>query len=256
MDTPHVDRENSVTGTQAAVVIPAYQESQRIAATVRAALSVPAVDLVVVVDDGSSDGTAEIAEGAGAHVVSSPTNEGKAAAMERGADAVLQLEMAAGAGRRPLLFLDADLEASAARAEPLIRSVVSGDADMAIAQLPPQPGGGHGFVVNLARQGVRDATGWAPTQPLSGQRALTRDAFEAGRPLAPGFGVEVGLTIDLVRAGFVVKEVPVDLRHRVTGRSWRAQRHRARQFWAVWRALRARGVGPLLPIPPKPSETP
>lgn len=251
METSRDDSGTPDPRSHVSVVIPAYQEGRRIAATVRASRSLPGVDLVVVVDDGSSDGTAEIAAEAGAYVVSSSTNEGKASAMERGADAVLQLEKVAGAGHRPLLFLDADLEDSAARAEPLIRSVMSGEADMAIAQLPPQPGGGHGFVVRLARQGVRDATGWVPTQPLSGQRVLTRDAFEAGRPLAPGFGVEVGLTIDLLRQGFVVKEVPVDLRHRVTGRDWRSQRHRLRQFWAVWRALRARGAGPLLPIPPR-----
>ena len=39
-----------------------------------------------------------------------------------------------------------------------------------------------------------------------------------------------------------VVEVPVDLGHRVTGTSWRDQRHRARQYRDVWRALAARGI--------------
>lgn len=61
--------------------------------------------------------------------------------------------------------------------------------------------GGHGFVVKLAREGIARATGWTPTQPLNGQRCLTRVAFEAARPLAHGFGVETALTIDLLRRG-------------------------------------------------------
>jgi hypothetical protein len=241
--------EPALSPDGASVVIPAYREEARVAATVAAAARIPHVDLVVVVDDGSDDATAEVAEAAGAVVVRAGANAGKAAAMERGADAVAAREQAAGLSPRPLLFLDADLADTALAAAPLLDPVRAGEADMTIATLPAQPGGGRGFVVRLARDGVRQATGWEPSQPLSGQRATTRAAFEAGRPLARGFGVEVGLTIDLLRAGFTVVEVPVDLRHRVTGTDWRAQRHRGRQFWAVWRALRSRGAGPVLPLP-------
>ncbi len=235
----------------AAVVIPAFQEADRIASTTGAAAALPGVDLVVVVDDGSTDATSEQATQAGAHVVRLVTNAGKAAAMQRGAAEVGRLERECGVGGRPMLFLDADLQASAADAGALLPPVLRGEADMTIATLPTQArsGGGRGFVVRLAHDGIAQATGWSATQPLSGQRALTRAAFDAATPLADGFGVEVGLTIDLLRQGFRVVEVPVDLHHRVTGRDWRAQRHRARQFWAVWRALRARGVGPVLPLP-------
>ncbi len=161
------------------------------------------------------------------------------------------LESAAGVAPRPLLLLDADLGESAQAAAVLLAPLHEGRADVTVATLPAQPGGGRGFVVRLARAGIADATGFEAAQPLSGQRALTRDAFEAARPLADGWGIEVGMTIDLLRAGFRLVEVPVDLRHRVTGTDWRAQRHRARQFWGVWRALRARGAGPVLPFPPR-----
>jgi hypothetical protein len=60
------------------------------------------------------------------------------------------------------------------------------------------------------------------------------------QPLARGFGVEVGLTIDALRAGARVVECPVPLRHRVTGTGWRDQWHRARQYRDVRRALAAR----------------
>lgn len=234
---------------RAAVVIPAFDEEHRIAATVRGALAIDGVDLVVVVDDGSADRTGQVAAAAGAQVVRAATNRGKAAAMELGAAAVAERERSADRAHRPLLFLDADLEQSAAVAGPLLAPVLAGQADLAIATLPAQPGGGRGFVVTLARSGIAEATGWTTSQPLSGQRAVSRAAFDAAVPLAAGFGVEVGMTIDLLRAGFRVVEVPVDLRHRVTGTDLRAQLHRGRQFWAVWRALRARGVGPRLPLP-------
>ena len=63
---------------------------------------------------------------------------------------------------------------------------------------------------------------------------------EAARPLARGFGVETGLTIDLLRKGFRVREVQVEMAHRATGADWKAQLHRARQFRDVARALAAR----------------
>jgi hypothetical protein len=234
-----------------AVVIPAYNEAARISATVRAAADIAGVDVVVVVDDGSNDDTAARAQEAGAHTVRLTPNQGKAAALDRGAATVAGLESAAGVTPRPLLLLDADLGESAGAAAGLLGPLREGQADVTVATLPAQPGGGRGFVVRMARAGIVQATGFEAAQPLSGQRALTRDAFEAARPLAAGWGIEVGMTIDLLRAGFRLVEVPVDLRHRVTGADWRAQRHRARQFWGVWRALRSRGVGPVLPLPPR-----
>jgi hypothetical protein len=75
---------------------------------------------------------------------------------------------------------------------------------------------------------------------LSGQRCLTRPAFDAALPLAHGFGVETALTIDLLRAGFRVREVVVPFHHRVTGTDWWAKVHRGRQFADVARALAVR----------------
>ncbi len=227
-----------------AVVVPAKDEQARVAATVRAARDIPGVDLVVVVDDGSSDATSAEASAAGAVVVRHPRNRGKAAAMESGADAVAEADARDG-GSRLLLFLDADLEGTAAQAAALVPPVRDGEADMTIAVLPPQrtAGGGHGFVVRAARSGIERATGFTATAPLSGQRCLTRPAFEAARPLAAGFGVETALTIDLLRAGLRVREVECDLHHRVTGRDWRSQLHRLKQYRHVQRALRNRRWG-------------
>ena len=164
--------------------------------------------------------------------------------METGAEAVRLLE--AGQDRatpRYLLFLDGDLGETAAMAGPLAEPVRVGRADMTIAVFSNRVRrGGHGFVVALSGSGIMRATGWRPAQPLNGQRCLTRAAFEAATPLAPGWGAETGLTIDLLRQGLRVKEVQVPLAHRATGTDWRAQLHRARQFADVARALAPRLV--------------
>jgi Glycosyl transferase family 2 len=225
-----------------AVIIPAKDESKRIAATVRAARAIPQVDLVLVVDDGSEDNTQDAARDAGAVVVRHSHNRGKAAAMETGA-AIVAMRDAPGRLPRLVLFIDADLAESAVHTAPLIVPVLEGHADMAIALLPPQPGaGGRGIVVGAARRAIASMTGWTPTQPLSGMRCLTREAFEAGTPLARGWGVETGLTIDLLRLGYVAVEVPCDLRHRPSGNDLRAQMHRASQYRDVLLAVNARKV--------------
>lgn len=244
-DPSHADP--SVAPVAVAAVVPAKDEADRIAATLAGIREIPGVDLVVVVDDGSTDATADVARGAGAVVVRHERNRGKGAAMTTGAARVAEWERArpAPSGPRPLLFVDADLEASAANLGVLVPPVVAGRAAMTIAILPPQrtTGGGHGFVVRLARDGIAGLTGFRATQPLSGMRCLSRAAFEAALPLAAGWGVETGLTVDVLRAGLAVEEVPCELQHRVTGTDWRGQLHRARQYRDVRRALRARRRG-------------
>src|SRR5689334_18158580 len=233
--------------TGVAAVIPAKDEADRVAATVRAVRDLPGVDLVVVVDDGSTDATAEAAREAGAEVVRHSRNRGKAAAMTTGAGWVARREAVEGrvggsGDRRPLLFVDADLEDSAANLGVLVAPVLEGRTDMTIATLPPQrtPGGGRGFVVRLARTGIEELTGFVAAQPLSGMRCLTRAAFDAASPLARGWGVEVGLTVDVLLSGMRVQEVPCELHHRVTGTDLRAQLHRAAQYGDAGPALARR----------------
>lgn len=223
-----------------AVVIPAKDEQDRIAATVAAARTIPGVDVIIVVDDGSQDGTARTARSAGATVVSHTRNRGKGAAMRTGAAVVSGLDRHDGRTEpRHLLFLDADLEETAKSGDALVAPVRDRAADMTIAVLPRQrtEGGGFGFVVRASQAGIRKLADFESTQPLSGQRCLTRAAFNAAQPLAHGFGVETGLTIDLVRKGFKVKEVEADFHHRVTGRDLHSQVHRLRQYAHVQAAL-------------------
>jgi glucosyl-3-phosphoglycerate synthase len=235
--------------SRVACVIPAKDEQERIAATVTAAKDLPGVEIVIVCDDGSSDRTADYAAGAGAIVVSHTRSRGKAAAVESAVNGLGVIEQR---DKRPeagsLLLLDADLSDSAANCVPLISPVVKGEADLTIAVLPAQhtadggTPGGLGLVVNTARRGIAELTGWTPQAPLSGQRCLTRRAFELASPLAAGWGLEVGMTIDVLRAGLKIQEIEIDLRHRATGTDLGAQLHRAAQLRDVTRALAARGL--------------
>ncbi|HEY0936918.1 MAG TPA: glycosyltransferase, partial [Trebonia sp.] len=213
-----------------------------IGATVTAALTLPGVDTVVVASDGSTDATVRVAREAGARVWRTARNQGKAAAMLAGAEAVRSVDRRDPAdGPRHLLFLDADLGVTAANAGPLIEPVARGAADMTTAMFATRVKlGGHGLVVRLSGAGIARATGWTPAQPLNGQRCLSRPAFEAAQPLARGFGVETAMIIDLKRKGLRVVEVEVDMAHRATGTDLAAQRHRARQFADVARALARR----------------
>jgi glycosyltransferase involved in cell wall biosynthesis len=232
-----------------ACIIPAKDEAPGIGVTVTAARALPHVDVVLVCDDGSTDATAQHAGAAGAIVVSHKRNRGKAAAVESAVNALGVLEQRDHLPEaRVLLFLDADLEQSAANCAPLIMPVTQDRADLTIGVLPAQrtadggDPGGFGLVTGAAARGIAELTGWTPRAPLSGQRCLTRRAFELASPLAAGWGIEVGMTIDILRAGLRVTEVEIDLRHRATGNDLAGQLHRAKQLRDVSRALAARGL--------------
>jgi hypothetical protein len=216
---------------RAVALVPAHNEAERIGATVRAIASVPEVVRMLVIDDGSTDATADRAAQAGAEVVRLPRNVGKGDALNAGLAALDEIPDV-------LLLLDADLGPTAAEAGSLIAPVASGEADMTIATLPPpERKSGFGLVVRLARAGIRRLARFEATAPLSGQRALGPRALAAGTPFAHGFGVEVALTVRVVRAGGRVVEVPTTMRHAATGRDLAGFLHRGRQFLSVARVL-------------------
>jgi hypothetical protein len=138
------------------------------------------------------------------------------------------------------LFVDGDLGETARALAPLLEEVIVGRADLAIALPPPQEGGGFGLVKGFAAWAIRAACGFEAAAPLSGQRAIRAAALDECRPLAAGFGVEAAMTIDAVRAGFRVVEVPAPVRHRPTGRGLLGFVHRAGQGVAIAAALAPR----------------
>ena len=212
-------------------LIPAYNEAERIGVTVASLKARPEITEIVVMDDGSADGTAALAHAAGATLVLTGRNGGKGAALGAA-------YAAARARADVFLLLDADLGASAGEAAKLLLPIFSNQADMTIGMLPPDPAfaasgqsGGLGFVVRLARWGIGRRTRRILQQPLSGQRAVRREVLDAlGGRFAPGFGVEVDLTVRALQHGFRVLEVETDFRHKVTGGDWVSLQHRARQL--------------------------
>lgn len=224
-----------------AAVVPAKDEADLVAATVTALLSLDDIDLVVVVDDGSSDETGTIAAASGAIVVRHPINRGKAAALETGVARLVEEETRLDAAEHVLLFADADLADSAAHLSPLLQPVLAGSADLAVANIPRSASSlGSGRVVRLARAQIEAMTGRTIEQPLNGMRALTRQAFDDATPLASGWGVEAAMLVDVLRSGRRVIEVPIDLTHRRTGNDLKGRLHRAGQLRDVSTALLAR----------------
>ena len=120
----------------------------------------------------------------------------------------------------------------------MLDAVHAGEADLAIAVLPRARAGGFGIVKRFAAHLIRGQTGFRASEPLSGQRALSSKAMQVVRPLAGGFGVETAMTIDAVRAGVRVVEIPIEgLEHRPTFRTPPGFLHRGRQGWDIAKAV-------------------
>ena len=169
-----------------AAVIPAYNEEATVGKIVGTVRRVPEVTDVLVVSDGSVDGTAEAAEMAGARVIRLADNVGKGGAMMTGVkntDADI------------VLFLDADLLGlQPEHILNLLEPVITGQAEMTIG------------IFESGRLATDLAQFVAPY--LSGQRAVRRSLFDKLPDLdMTRFGVEVALTKFVKTEGIPVKEV-------------------------------------------------
>lgn len=212
------------------VVIPAYNESGYIGRTVTALCRLPGIiNNILVVDDGSTDDTTREAASAGARVVRLERNRGKSAAVLHGAHFV---------NTPYLAMIDADLGDTASELVRLFEPVCSGSAAMTIARFPrAKTPGGLGLAKKLAAWSIRRSTGQVMNEPLSGQRVLRRELLQLLRYPPRGFGFEVALTIDLLKKGHRVLEVPTIMAHRERGRDAASFLHRGRQCAAILREL-------------------
>lgn len=217
------------------VIIPAYNEELYIKNTIIAVLNWSLkVDEIIVVDDGSSDETNRIIDklknqNNTVKLVKLQNNLGKGKALVEG------IKKAKG---NILMFLDADLGKSAIYAEKLLFPVLSEESDMTVAILPKaKKKAGIGLVKILARKGIFFLTGSIIFAPLSGQRAIKKEIVEQLPIFADGFGIEVGLTIDVLRKGCRIDEIEIPLQHRETGRSISDVFHRGKEFCDISKTL-------------------
>jgi glycosyltransferase involved in cell wall biosynthesis len=219
-----------------AVVVAARNEADRVGETVRALRGAFPAAAIWVGDDASEDGTAEVAMTAGAQVVSRGRPHGKGANVTAAAEAALS----AAPAPELVLLCDGDLGASAARLAPLVEAVAAGECDLAVAAFARRVGGGFGLAVGFAHWAIRRLCGAETEAPISGQRALSSAALRASLPFAAGFGMEIGMSVDAVRAGYRLREYELDLEHRASGRSLRGFLHRGRQLLDFGRAVAPR----------------
>ncbi len=157
-----------------AAIVPAYNEKERIPAVLDAIKSASLVDEIVVVSDGSTDGTYElVSSDPGIKAVQLESNRGKGGAMRAGAEHT---------DAEVILFLDADLIGlNGDKVDAIVEPLVEGSADMAIG---------------IFRSGRR-STDWAQVIApyISGQRAMRRETF-VGIPKLENVrsGVETAIT--------------------------------------------------------------
>lgn len=209
-----------------AVLIAARNESDVIAETIGSLADAFPGAALWVADDASDDGTAEAAMAAGARVVRRGRSHGKGGNMTACAQAMLSDPELP----ELVLLCDGDLAASAGRLGPLINAVRAGECDLAVAMFARRVGGGFGVALGFSAWVIRRRCGFRPRAPISGQRAMRLEVLRAVLPFAPSYGMETGMTIDAVRAGYRLGEYEVELSHKATGKTLGGFIHRFRQL--------------------------
>ena len=216
------------TSPDVIVIVTAYNEGDRLAATVAALREVFPGARIVIADDHSTDDTPQVASALGVELVRAPRNVGKGGAASLAARGVLAAVLV---DDPPVVVLcDGDLAGTAQQLPALVAAVRRGDCDLAVASFARREGGGFGLAVGYARGAIRRLCGLDTQAPISGQRAMCGAVLPVLVPFAPRFGMEIGMTVDAVRAGFVVGEIELDLTHRATGRTLQGFLHRGRQL--------------------------
>jgi glycosyltransferase involved in cell wall biosynthesis len=218
---------------KALVVIPALNAGQTIAAVVRNCKAVN--ERVLVVDDGSADGTAEVAREAGAEVVRHPVNRGKGAALKTG------FAYALDHGFDAVVTLDADGQHLPAEIPKFFAAHEECGADLIIggrAHLFGQMLPRRRFANRFSARCIAFASKTNVTDSQSGYRLYSAQLLRAIRLRTDGFEMESEVIVQAGRRGFKILLIPIDLGF-VDGQStshYKPLMDTARIAWTVIRA--------------------
>ena len=227
-----------------AVVVPGLNEEATIGELLDRVgrVEVPGCELfAIVVDDGSVDRTGEISRERGASVVRHESNRGLGAAVRTG------LRTAVEEGADLVAYLDADLEYYPEDIPRIVGPILRGSADYVLgSRFRGESGargmrtyrwlGNHSFtalLVLLTRCPITDGQ--------TGMRAFSREAA-TNAEIVHDYNYAQILTLDLVRKGYRLAEVPIRYRLREHGTSFISWRYPAKVLPAIWHELR-RPVG-------------
>ena len=212
-------------------IIPAYNEADRIGKVVHGAIThLP----VLVIDDGSSDATAQISENGGATVLRQMTNQGKGVALRSG------FRYAIEEGYQAVLTLDADGQHDPEEIPAFLKTYQVNQADLIIGerdfnQIPS--------VRRLANTLGRWSFSWAVGQPIidnqSGYRLISSRMMEAMlRSSESGFEFEVEMIVVCIQRGYILEWVPIRTIYREEGSHIHPLRHTIEFSRMVWQTRR------------------
>jgi len=197
-----------MTGTQTvSVVIPAKNEAATVGALVANLRQTLPQAEVLIVDDGSTDGTGAAATAAGARVIRHPVSRGNGAAIKTGAR---------NASGDLLAFMDADGQHGADHLPSLLAQIEAG-YDMAVGA---RSAGMHASIFRrLANWVYNTLASWITGVPIldltSGFRVARAEMFRSFLPLLPnGFSYPTTITLAFLRAGYSVAYVPTQVQQR------------------------------------------
>ncbi len=214
------------------VIIPAYNEENRIEKTLQTLNNLNCISQIFLIDDGSKDLTSKIGLNIhGVSIIKNNINRGKGYALKLGVEACIQQSDI-------IVFLDADVQDSADEIIKLIGPIIENYADVTIAKFPTSTNkSGFGLVKYLASHVLYQKTNIRLTSILSGQRAFKKKVLQGLYMDYPGYAVELGMTIDILKGGFIIKEIEVNMFHNQTKRNLQGFIHRGRQFFDLFRYL-------------------
>jgi glycosyltransferase involved in cell wall biosynthesis len=192
------------------VLVPAFQEAERVGDVIRRMSAIGEAYEVVVVDDGSADDTSGVARAAGATVLRHPFNLGYGAALQTG------YKYALGRDASTVVQMDADGQHDPADVPRLLAAMREEGADLVIGSRFAAESGYHmGRIRTLGRQvfqRIARASGLTVTDPTSGFQAISRPVIELyARDFFPSDYPDVDVLLTAHRRGLRVAEIPVEM---------------------------------------------